>query len=149
MNLVAVNWRDLRDPDGGGAEIHLYEILRRMADRGHRVTWFSCRFPGAAERDSYDGIDVVRKGAWYNANFVIPRAVKEFLRREKVDLVVEDINKIPFYMPWYVDVPVMPVIPHLFGNTPQRPRDSDPCARVLVLQRLDQRRNRRGGRRGR
>lgn len=117
MNLVAVNWRDFRDPDGGGAEIHLHEILRRMVDRGHRVTWFSCKFPGAAEHDSYDGIDVVRKGTWYNANFVIPRAVKAFLRGEKADLVIEDINKIPFYMPWYVDVPVMPVIPHLFGKT--------------------------------
>lgn len=117
MNLVAVNWRDMRDPDAGGAEIHLFEILRRMVERGHRVTWFSCRFKGASGFDSYDGIDVVRCGSWYNANFAIPRAVKAFVAREKVDLVLEDINKIPFYLPLRVDVPVMPVIPHLFGTT--------------------------------
>jgi len=117
LHLVAVNWRDLKDPDAGGAEIHLHEILRRMAERGHRVTWFSCKFEGATDVDSYDGIDVVRSGGWYNANYVIPRAVKAFLRREDADLVVEDINKIPFYMPLYVDRPVMPVIPHLFGKT--------------------------------
>lgn len=117
MNLVAVNWRDKRDPDAGGAEVHLHEILRRMVERGHRVTWFSCKFEGADGFDSYDGIDVVRRGTWYNANFVLPRAVKAFLAKEKVDLVLEDINKIPFYLPLYLDVPVMPVIPHLFGKT--------------------------------
>jgi glycosyltransferase involved in cell wall biosynthesis len=117
LNLVAVNWRDLRDPDAGGAEVHLYEILRRMAAKGHRVTWFSCKFEGASDFDSYDGIDVVRRGNWYNANFVLPRAVKAFLHREPADLVIEDINKIPFFLPLHVDVPVMPVIPHLFGKT--------------------------------
>jgi glycosyltransferase involved in cell wall biosynthesis len=117
VNLVAVNWRDMRDPDAGGAEVHLYEILRRMVERGHRVTWFSCRFQGATGFDSYDGIDVVRRGSWYNANFVIPRAVKAFLKKNETDLVIEDINKIPFYMPLHVDVPVMPVVPHLFGKT--------------------------------
>jgi glycosyltransferase involved in cell wall biosynthesis len=117
LNLVAVNWRDKRDPDAGGAEVHLHEILRRMVERGHRVTWFSCRFKGAGGFDAYDGIDVIRRGRWYDANVILPRAVKAFLAKEKVDLVLEDINKIPFYLPLYVDVPVMPIIPHLFGTT--------------------------------
>jgi glycosyltransferase involved in cell wall biosynthesis len=117
LNLVAVNWRDMRDPEAGGAEVHLHEILRRMVERGHRVTWFSCKFKGADVFDSYDGIDVIRRGRWYDANFVLPRAVKAFLAREKVDLILEDINKIPFYLPLHVNVPVIPVIPHLFGKT--------------------------------
>lgn len=117
MNLVAVNWRDMRDPDAGGAEIHLHEIMRRMVERGHRVTWFSCRFEGAAASDSLDGIDIVRCGHWYDANYVIPRAVKAWLGKHPADLVVEDINKIPFYLPLHTKLPVMPVIPHLFGST--------------------------------
>ena len=117
MRLVAVNWRDLRNPDAGGAEIHLHEILIRMAARGHEVTLFASSYPGAAESDSYDGIDVIRQGTWYNANFVVPRAVKAFLRRRPADLILEDINKIPFFMPWYTDVRVLPIIPHLFGIT--------------------------------
>ncbi len=117
MNIVAVNWRDMRDPEAGGAEIHLHEILRRMVERGHRVTWFSCQFDGASAFDSYDGIDVIRRGKWYNANFVLPRAVKAFLKKNPADLVVEDINKIPFYLPLHTKLPVMPVIPHLFGVT--------------------------------
>ncbi len=117
MHLVAVNWRDMRNPEAGGAEIHLHEILTRMAARGHRVTLFASGFEGATTFDAYDGIDVVRHGSWYNANFALPRAARAFLEKERADLVLEDINKIPFFMPWHTDVPVMPIVPHLFGAT--------------------------------
>ena len=71
MKLIAVNWRDLRNPEAGGAEVHLHEILVRMVRRGHEVTLFASGFPGGASSDSYDGINVIRRGKWYNANFVI------------------------------------------------------------------------------
>ena len=37
MNLLVVNWLDRLNPRAGGAEIHLFEIFRRIAERGHRV----------------------------------------------------------------------------------------------------------------
>jgi glycosyltransferase involved in cell wall biosynthesis len=107
----------MRHPDAGGAEVHLHEILARMVARGHRVTLFASGFPGGSEFDSYDGIDVVRKGTWYNANFALQRAVRAYLDHEKADLILEDINKIPFFIPRVTDVPVLPIIPHLFGVT--------------------------------
>jgi len=115
--LLAVNWRDLKNPDAGGAEVHLQEILSRLAAKGHDVTLFASNFPGGAERESYDGITVIRKGNWYNANFVLPGHVKSFLRDNPCDLVIEDINKIPFFLPAVVKPKVLPVIPHLFGAT--------------------------------
>jgi glycosyltransferase involved in cell wall biosynthesis len=39
------------------------------------------------------------------------------LREGPADLVVEDINKVPFLMPLYTRLPVMAVVPHLFGTT--------------------------------
>ncbi|MCH7548177.1 MAG: hypothetical protein IH969_01345 [Candidatus Krumholzibacteriota bacterium] len=117
LHLVAVNWRDMRNPEAGGAELHLHEILTRLVAKGHRATLFATRFPGATEFDSYDGIDVVRHGSWYNANFTLPGVVASYVARERADLVLEDINKIPFLMPLRTQVPVMPIIPHLFGST--------------------------------
>ena len=32
------------------------------------------------------------------------------------DLVVDDINKIPFFSPRHTDLPVLAVVPHLFGS---------------------------------
>ena len=118
--FVAVNWRDLKNPDAGGAEVHLHEILKRLTAGGHEVTYFVSNFPGGSETDEHDGIKIVRKGSWYNANYVIPRHVRSFVRSNPCDLVIEDINKIPFFLPRYVDVNVVPVIPHLFGATVYR-----------------------------
>lgn len=115
--FVAVNWRDIRNPDAGGAEVHLHEILKHLAARGHEVILFATRFHGCAPTDSYDGIQVIRKGAWYNANFVLPFAVRAYLRRKPADLVIEDINKIPFFLPLLTRSRVIAVIPHLFGTT--------------------------------
>ena len=117
LKLVAVNWRDLRNPEAGGAEVHIHEILRRMVDRGHEVTFFASRFPGCTDSDFYDGINFIRKGNWYDANFVLPRAVRAFLKSKPADLVLEDINKIPFLLPLYTNVKVLPIVPHLFGPT--------------------------------
>lgn len=117
LHLVAVNWRDIRNPEAGGAEVHLHEILSRMVQRGHRVTLFAAGFPGGSRSDACDGIEIHRRGAWYNANFVLPLTVRRFLRDHPADLVLEDINKIPFFLPLFTRVPVVPIVPHLFGAT--------------------------------
>jgi len=117
LALVALNWRDIRHPEAGGAEVHLHEILARMVARGHSVTMFATRFSGGAGEDEVDGVRIVRRGDWWNANFVLPRAARDHLCDHPADLVIEDINKIPFFMPRFTRTPVMPVIPHLFGTT--------------------------------
>ncbi|MFQ5510752.1 MAG: glycosyltransferase family 4 protein [Candidatus Krumholzibacteriia bacterium] len=115
--FLAVNWRDLRNPDAGGAEVHLHEILTRMASRGHEVTLLATGFPGGEAEDRYDGLRVIRRGSWYNANFVLALHARRWLERNPVDLVIEDINKIPFFLPALVKTPVLAVVPHLFGAT--------------------------------
>ncbi len=41
MRILALNWRDPKNPETGGAEIHLHEILKRTAAGGHTVTQIS------------------------------------------------------------------------------------------------------------
>jgi glycosyltransferase involved in cell wall biosynthesis len=115
--FVAVNWRDLKNPDAGGAEVHLHEILKRLAGDGHEVTCFVSNFPGGAEEETYDGIHVIRSGRWFDANYVIPFRLRAHLREHACDLVIEDINKIPFLLPIHTRNRVIAVVPHLFGGT--------------------------------
>jgi glycosyltransferase involved in cell wall biosynthesis len=131
LHLVAVNWRDIRNPEAGGAEIHLHEILTRMVARGHRATLIATGWPGAPREEEVDGVRVIRRGAWWNANFVLPRAMRAFLRSEPADLVVEDINKIPFFTPLYTRTPVLAVVPHLFGSTVFR--ETNPLFALYVM----------------
>jgi len=78
-------------------------------------------YPGAAPTAQIDGVNVYRKGHWAVANFVLPGVVRSMLRRHRYDLLIEDINKIPFYTPLYAGgVPVLAVVPHLFGTTVYR-----------------------------
>jgi glycosyltransferase involved in cell wall biosynthesis len=131
VNLLAVNWRDIRNPEAGGAEVHLHEILTRCVARGHAVTLVATRFAGCADEEEVDGIRVVRAGSWWNANFVLPRVAGRLLRTHSFDLVVEDINKIPFFMPLHTRRPVVAVIPHLFGTTVFR--ETNPLFATYVL----------------
>jgi glycosyltransferase involved in cell wall biosynthesis len=118
VRFLAVNWRDIADPLGGGAELHLHEILRRAVTAGHEVDLVVAAYPGAAARDEIDGVHVHRRGHWLVANWVLPWVVRRLLHRHRYDLVIDDINKIPFYAPLYSGtVPVVAVVPHLFGAT--------------------------------
>ncbi len=137
MRILAVNWRDIRDPLGGGAEIHLHEILKRVAAAGHEVELVAASYPGARDEEVVDGVLVRRRGHWAVANFELPRLVRRLLRARRYDLIVEDINKIPFYTPLYRrGVPVVAVVPHLFGSTVFREANPLVASYVWAAERL-------------
>lgn len=117
MKILALNWRDMHHPEAGGAEIHLHEILTHLARWGHDTTQISSCFPGCSAVDEIDGVRILRHGHWFDANFTLPLFAKRHMKKESYDVVIEDINKLPFFMPRYTKVPVVPVIPHLFGTT--------------------------------
>jgi len=100
-------------------------------EKGHEVTWLAASYPGApGEEIGQDGIRYRRRGHWRLANFVLPRLMKEELARRDYDLVVEDINKIPFYSPRHTRLPVLVIVPHLFGPTVFR--ETNPLAAAYV-----------------
>jgi len=75
------------------------------------------RFPRCASEAKIDGVPVRRVGSWWNANLAIARAAARELRRNDYDVVLEDVNKIPFFMPLWTRTPVAVLVPHLFGGT--------------------------------
>ncbi len=88
-------------------------------------------YKGAPQNDSIDGVRIHRHGHWTVANFMLPPVVKRFLKAGKYDLLVEDINKIPFYTPLYKgDTPLVAIVPHLFGTTVYR--EANPLTATYV-----------------
>lgn len=116
LRILIVSYRDLRHPEQGGAEVIIHEVYRRMQARGHEVTFLTSRFPGGSERDEIDGMAIRRIGNLYNFNFATSRYIRKELAGQ-VDVVVEDLNKLPFYTPAFTDLPVLVNVPHLFGTT--------------------------------
>jgi glycosyltransferase involved in cell wall biosynthesis len=115
--ILAINWQDLNHPASGGAEVHLEEILSRMAKRGHQVDLFCCNFPGGKANESRDGFNIIRRGSRSTFNWVVMSQLRNLIKSNKYDIVFEDINKIPFYTPLYNKLPLMVIIPHLFSNS--------------------------------
>jgi glycosyltransferase involved in cell wall biosynthesis len=117
VNILLVNWQDLRNPQAGGAEIHLFELFSRLAARGHRVRLVCSSFEGAPASETVEGIEVHRRGGRQGFALLGRGAVRRALRAEPPDVVVDDINKLPLFTPTLTDRPVYAIVPHLFGTT--------------------------------
>lgn len=117
MKILVINWQDIRNPLGGGAEVHFHEIFKRIAARGHEVTLFCSAVPGLPPTEIIDGIRVIREGSRSTFNFHVPVRYRSTFSHEGYDAVVDDLNKIPFYTPWYVREPLVTIVHHLFGNS--------------------------------
>jgi glycosyltransferase involved in cell wall biosynthesis len=97
MRILWFKWKDVRHPDAGGAEIVSHELMRRLAAAGHEVTMITARYPGARERDVIDGIAIRRIG---NRVSHYVHAMRLFARelRGVADLVVEEVNTVPYFL---------------------------------------------------
>ncbi len=111
--------------------MHLHHILKAAAARGWHVDLVCTSYKGAPAHDVIDGINIHRHGHWTIANFVLPGVVKRLLKTGDYDLLVEDINKIPFYTPRYRGkTPLVAIVPHLFGTTVYR--EANPLTATYV-----------------
>jgi glycosyltransferase involved in cell wall biosynthesis len=117
LKILVFNWQDITNPLAGGAEVHLHEVFERIAARGHEVTLFCHHFKGAPRDERRNGIRIIRHGGRSLFNFHVPIAYFKHFRKEGFDVVVDDVNKIPFYTPLFVKEPVQGVTHHLFGKS--------------------------------
>ncbi|MCH8027091.1 MAG: glycosyltransferase family 4 protein [candidate division Zixibacteria bacterium] len=117
MRILALNWNDLKNPYGGGAEVHLEELLRRLVKYGHQVTLFCSGFKDCAAEEVVEGIRIIRRGNRYNFNLIAPFHLRKMVKENNFDILIEDINKIPFYTPLYLNLNTLVVVPHLFATT--------------------------------
>ena len=117
MRILLLNWQDIKNPAGGGAEVYLHQIFKRLAAQGHNITLLCSRFSGAPKEEVIDDIRIVRRGNRNLFNYVVPIEYESRFRREHYDIIIDDINKIPFYTPMYVREPLLGMVMHLFGTS--------------------------------
>jgi glycosyltransferase involved in cell wall biosynthesis len=136
MNILVLNWQDIKNPLGGGAEVHLHEIFKRVVALGHSVTLYCSSFPGSAELEEVDGLRIIREGGRNLFNFYVPRRYRSQFRKEGFDVVVDDINKIPFYTPRFVDRPLAGILHHLFGKAIFLEAPAIPASYVYLAEKI-------------
>jgi glycosyltransferase involved in cell wall biosynthesis len=117
MKILVLNWQDIRNPLAGGAEVHLHEVFSRIVKMGHDVTLYCSHFPGAQHAETMNGIRVIREGGRYLFNYRVFFKYLTRFRNETYDIVVDDMNKIPFFTPLYVRQPLYIITHHLFKKS--------------------------------
>src|SRR5688572_21161983 len=101
--ILIVNWRDPRNPEAGGAEVHLHEVARRLAADGFHCVQMAHAFPGAPDEEWLDGVHILRRGGALTFNFTVWRHLRRWCAEHRIDAVLDDSNKIAFFAPWTCD----------------------------------------------
>lgn len=101
MKLLWFTWKDLSHPQAGGAERVNEEIAKRLARDGHEVILLVGGFKGGAAEVQRDGYRIVRLGNRYTVYWHAYRHYKKYLKGW-ADLVMDEINTIPFFCKFYV-----------------------------------------------
>jgi glycosyltransferase involved in cell wall biosynthesis len=102
MKILIYNWRDIKNPDAGGAEVFTHEIAKRWVERGNEVTMFASAFAGCAKEEVVDGIRIIRDGGKYSVYWKAKEYYKK-LFKGNFDIVVDEINTRPFLTPKFVN----------------------------------------------
>lgn len=108
MRVLLLNWRDIRNPAGGGAEVWAHRVAEGLVERGHSVTFFASSVNGAPQIEMMNGVQIVRGGG----KFGVYRAAKRFYLKNRLnfDVILEEINTRPFFAHKWGSVPVVPMI---------------------------------------
>lgn len=117
MRILVINWQDITNPFSGGAEVHLFEIFKRISLMGHRITLLCSKTKGLPQYEIVDGIEVTRIGNRSLFNWCVPFFYKKLEREKNFDIVVDDINKVPFFTPLFVKKPIVGILHHFFGTS--------------------------------
>jgi glycosyltransferase involved in cell wall biosynthesis len=99
MKILVFNWRCWLNPEMGGAEVFTREVAKRWVELGHEVTLFTSEFPGCKRQESLNGVRIMRRGGRLAVYWWAKRAYKKYFSKEGFDVVIDEINTRPFFMP--------------------------------------------------
>ena len=102
LNLLILNWKDIKHPEAGGAEQATLEHALAWNTAGHKVTWFASYFPGSKRVEFIKGIKIIRRGSQVLVVQLAAFLWYFFGRHNNFDIVVDQFHGIPFFTPLYV-----------------------------------------------
>lgn len=62
MRVLILNWRDIKNPLSGGAEVLTHELAKKMVSKGFEVIQISSEFSNSKKEEEIDGVKIFRMG---------------------------------------------------------------------------------------
>lgn len=100
MNILILNWRDIKNPASGGAEILTHEIAKRLVKKSHKIIQISAGFPNCKKKEIIDGVQIIRLGKWWSVHF-LAFFYYFFNLRKNIDIVIDEVHWYPFFSKLY------------------------------------------------
>lgn len=73
-----------------------YNVMKRLADRGHQVTWYTSLYPGAEPESTEGGITYLRAGTYRSIHYHARSYLKSLPNREEPNVIIDEVNTRPF-----------------------------------------------------
>jgi glycosyltransferase involved in cell wall biosynthesis/O-antigen/teichoic acid export membrane protein len=102
LRILILNWRDIANPDAGGAEVFTHEVGKRWVEQGHEVSLLTSRFAGARATEQIDGVQILRVGRLHRGTYHLS-VQGRLARLSGYDVVLDEINTVPFFTPLWQD----------------------------------------------
>ncbi len=122
-HVLFLNWRDTRNPEGGGSEVYVERIAAELVGAGHAATVLCAAHGDAPADETTDtGVRILRRGG---RRSIYIRAALTYLggllrlgalapsRLGRPDVVVDVGNGLPFLSPLYARRPVIALVHHV------------------------------------
>ncbi len=100
MNVLILNWKDVRSPTAGGAEIIAFYLARALVKDGHTVVFFTKTFNNVSTEEVIDGVKIIRRGNKFSVYYQAYLYYRKL--QKKPDLVIDMVNTICWQTPLYV-----------------------------------------------
>ncbi len=114
MNILILNWRDVRHPKAGGAEAVTMEHAKGWVRAGNCVTWLTASYLGAKPESTVDGVHFVRR--WGSLTVYLYAPLYLLANSRFVDVIVDEVHGFPFFSPLFTRKPVVVFIHEIAGE---------------------------------
>jgi glycosyltransferase involved in cell wall biosynthesis len=99
--ILWLTWKDSQNPLAGGAEKVNHELAKRLVADGYEVLFVVGGWPGAKSEEVVDGYRLVCVGSRFTVYWHAYKYYKQNLQGW-ADVVIDEINTIPFFAKFYV-----------------------------------------------
>lgn len=104
LSILIFNWKDITNSAAGGGTYYTHKMAKFLVEKGHKVTLLCANYRGGRKREIIDGVNIIRVGNKYTVYIKAPlRFLKDF--KNKYDIVIDEINALPWLTPLYVREP--------------------------------------------
>lgn len=115
MRILWLTWKDKNHPTAGGAELVNEEIARRLARKDHTIKFLVRSFRAAKPHTIRHGFEIIR----LHPKGVAPLATAVYYQKHLrgwPDIVIEEVNTVPYLSRFYTQKPVVVFYHQLAGS---------------------------------